>query len=139
MEFNHINKDISKNQGNIGVSKAIYEYTRLGYTVLLPFSDSDKYDLVIDNKIKLLKVQVKTSRCKAKYGGYQVNLKTSGGNTKTNTIRTRQIEDYDILFVLTEDGNCWSIPSDQLGNANSSTVVGNTNRPNKYSEYKINR
>ena len=52
MEFNHINKDISKNQGNIGVSKAIYEYTRLGYTVLLPFSDSDKYDLFIDNKIK---------------------------------------------------------------------------------------
>jgi hypothetical protein len=65
MEFNNIDKEISKNQGNIGVSRAIYEYTRMGYTVLLPFSDSDKYDLVIDNKIELLKVQVKTSRCKA--------------------------------------------------------------------------
>lgn len=139
MEFQNINKSISKNQGNIGVSKAIYEYTKMGYTVLLPFSDSDKYDLVIDDKDKLLKVQVKTSRCKARYGGYTINLKTSGGNTKINTIRTRRKGDYDILFVLTEDGDCWSIPSEQLGESGTAIIVGNTNRLNKYLQYKINR
>ena len=133
MEFANINTSVAKMQGNVGVARAVYEYTKRGYTVLAPLSDSDKYDLVVDDGSSLLKVQVKTSRCVARSGGYSVNLKTSGGNTKVNTIKRRGLNDYDLLFVLTENGKCWNIPVLALGDAGSSIVVG----ASKYIEYEI--
>lgn len=127
MEFDDIDSSVLKIQGNVGVAKAIYEYSKRGYTVLLPFSDSDKYDLVVDIDSKLYKVQVKTSRNKRKNikskVSYEVNLATRGGNSKKNIIRVRREEDYDILFCLIETGECWSIPVIELGTAKYSFIV----------------
>jgi hypothetical protein len=133
MEFSNVNTEVAKLQGNIGVARAIYEYTKKGFVVLTPLSDSSKYDLVVDMNGTLLKVQVKTSRMTSKSGGYVINLKTSGGNTSHNTIRKREDSDYDLLFVLTETGKCWSIPSKELGEARNSIVVGSK----KYNEFLI--
>ena len=124
------------------MARAIYEYTKMGYVVLVPLSDSEKYDLVIDDGSNLLKVQVKTSRCKTKQGtynrtGWQVNLSTKGGNTTKNTIRCRQQLDYDILFVLVDVGDCWSIPIEALGEAKHSINLGATGPRAKYTEYQI--
>ncbi len=67
---------------------------------------------------------MKTSRCESASGGFAVNLKTSGGNTKANTIRRRQDNDYDLLFVLVDTGQCRLIPVDNIGAAGASIVVG---------------
>lgn len=139
--FDHVDITVGKKQGNVGVARAVYEYTRLGYVVLAPvLSDSDKYDLVIADDKSLKKVQVKTSRLKmkdysgrnGKRTGYQVHLVTSGGNTKTNTIRKRKDADYDLLFVLVEDGRCWSIPTSEL-TATTQVCVGTA----KYKDFEI--
>lgn len=139
MEFENVDTNVKKMQGDVGVARAVYEYTKMGYTVLAPLSDSDKYDLVIGNGQMLMKVQVKTSRCKSQGGenrtGYQVNLSTKGGNTKINTIRTRESTDYDVLFVLVETGDCWSIPTAALGDAKHSICVGSS--ADKYKQYKL--
>ena len=55
-----------KQQGNIGMAYAIAYYTKLGYVVSIPLTDSQDYDLIIDTGIKLLKVQVKTTDFKTK-------------------------------------------------------------------------
>ena len=133
MLFSLVRNSNHKTQGDLGEARAVYEYTKLGYTVLKPLSEGNKYDFVIDDGSNLLKVQVKTSRCKTKSGGYEVCLKTSGGNTKINTIRRRARTDYDLLFVLTENGKCWSIPSSALGDAATSIIVGTC----KYADYEI--
>lgn len=140
--FEKVNTVVSKKQGNLGVARAIYEYTKIGYTVLAPLSDSDKYDLVVDTGNKLLKVQCKTSISRTVYSSngikypsetaFNVNLTTSGGNTTSNTRRVRQIGDYDLLFVLTEDGRCWSIPESAIDGV-ASIVVGGK----KYNEFAI--
>lgn len=135
MEFSNVNTDVAKLQGNIGVARAVYEYSRKGFVVLTPLSDSSKYDLVVDIEGTLLKVQVKTSRLISKSSGYVVNLKTSGGNTSKNTIRKREDSDYDLLFVLTENGKCWSIPSKELGEARTAIVVGSSSK--KYDEFLL--
>lgn len=122
-------------QGDIGEARAIYEYTRMGFVVLRTIFDSAKYDLVIDDGTQLHRVQVRTCGNKTKHGGFEVNLKTSGGNTKINTIRPREEGDYDIIFVLTSDNRCWSIPVKHLNGAKHSFVVGNT----KYNEFEINK
>lgn len=133
MEFVNVDVSVSKQQGDVGVARAVYEFTKKGYTVLAPLSDSDKYDLVVDDGKNLLRVQVKTSRCKSKSGGYAINLKTSGGNTKINTVRKRLAGDYDLLFALVETGDCWCIPVSELGSACSTVIVG----AKKYGEFKI--
>jgi hypothetical protein len=97
-------------QGDIGEARAIYEYTRLGYGVSRTVFDSMKYDLIIDIDGQLYRVQVKTTSYKSNYGVYQVALSTSGGNQSFNKSRPRQDSDYDILFVMADNGDCWSVP-----------------------------
>lgn len=40
-------------QGDIGEARAIYEYTRLGYTVARTLFDSAKFDLIIEKDSEL--------------------------------------------------------------------------------------
>lgn len=141
--FENVDLSVSKKQGNLGVARAIYEYARLGYTVLVPLSDSDKYDIVIDTGTQLQRVQCKTSTYRTVYrsrgvkyvseSSFDVNLTTSGGNTTQNTRRVRQNGDYDLLFVLTQDGRCWSIPENAIEGVTSIVVGGK-----KYNEFAIN-
>jgi len=116
-------------QGDIGEARAIYEYTKLGYGVLKPLNDSMKYDLVIDIEGHLKKVQVKTTTSVSPEGNYVANLKTSGGNRSSQSIKNRQDEDYDILFVLTNDDKCYSIPITDIKARASLTLS------NKYTQY----
>lgn len=120
-------------QGDIGEARAIYEYTKLGYTVSRTIFDSARYDLIIDDGQVLKRVQVKTSTYKTKSGAYEVGLKTSGGNTRENTVRLRNEEDYDILFILTAEDRCWSIPIEALDICRYTVTVGNK----KYSKYEL--
>ena len=119
-------------QGNIGEIRAIYEFTKLGYVVCKPLTNNNKYDLVVEKNGSMKRVSVKTSRY-SRRGGYGVQLSTNGGNTKLNTINRRKCDDFDILFVLTDDDCCYVIPTDSLGEAECSIVVGAT----KYNEFKI--
>lgn len=128
-------------QGDIGEARAIYEYSRMGYVVSKPLCDSAKYDLVIeDQNGKLLKVQVKTSNHSILNQAevFTVQLATTGGNTKVNTTRLRQSNDYDILFVLTGNDQCFSIPVEALEGAKRSINVNCVHKRSKYLKYRIN-
>lgn len=116
------NASTNTKQGDIGEARAIYEYTRLGYGVSRTLFDSMKYDLIIDDGFSLKRVQVKTTRYRVKSGYYEATLKTSGGNRYSNKISPRQDGDYDVLFVLAENGCCWSIPVSQIQGKNSITL-----------------
>lgn len=117
-------------QGNIGEACAIYKLTLKGYDVSRTIFDSSKYDLIIDDGLKLHKVQVKTTQYKNKRGRFEISLTTKGGNTRTNTIRLRRSTDYDYLFVLSADGVSWLIPAELIGT--SGVVLGS-----KWDNYKI--
>jgi hypothetical protein len=119
-------------QGNIGEARAIYDLTRLGYVISKPLFVNTKYDLIVDDGKRLFRVSVKTSGHR-KGSGYEVTLATKGGNSKVNTIRGRQKEDWDMLFVLVENGDSYLIPSEHLGDAKHAIVVGRT----KYNEFKL--
>jgi hypothetical protein len=119
-------------QGNIGEARAIFELVMKGWFVSKPLFVNSKYDLIVDTGESLLKVSVKTSG-NMKGDGFEVNLATRGGNSSKNTIKSRQKNDFDLLFVLVDSGDCYLIPSIDLGEAKYSIVVGRT----KYNEFKI--
>lgn len=120
-----------KQQGNIGMAYDIAYYTKLGYVVSIPLTDSQDYDLIIDTGIKLLKVQVKTTDFKTKHGIYQVGLKTCGGNKSNSTVKKFNQNSSDLLFVLTSDGTCYSIPRSSI----STTCT--INLGDTYIKYKV--
>lgn len=93
---------------------AIAYFSKMGYTVNIPITDSQDYDLIIDREGKLLRVQVKTTKFKIRDGVYQVSLKTYGGNRSGQTIKNFNENGSDLLFVLTDEGTTYLIPKEDI-------------------------
>lgn len=104
----------SRKQGDIGVGAAIGFFTSRGYTVCIPLTESQRYDLVVEISGVLRKLEVKTVYYK-RHGIYQVTLKTCGGNRSgTGKLKVLSSNDADLLFILTEDETFYLIPIDIL-------------------------
>lgn len=105
----HMNR---KQQGDIGVAMAIAFYTRAGTGVSVPLTDNLRYDLIVDRDGKLLRVQVKTTGY-ARYGRYEVSLRTQGGNRSgTGQVRYLTHEECDLVFVYALSGDMWEFPAE---------------------------
>jgi hypothetical protein len=122
----------TKKKGTAALAEAVAYFTGNTESVFIPFSDTDKYDLVVDNKGILNRIQCKYSDDKEKSGGYIVDLRTFGGY-REKTYHTKYLkEDFDFLFVLCGNGNRYLIPRDKIDNK-SIIVLG----IKSWSEYKI--
>lgn len=113
----------SKKQGDVGIGAAIGWFTTQGWIVSIPLTDSQEYDLIVDDGTSLKKVQVKTTRfkslCRGKQGPFVVALRTTNANTSRKKIKHMNWDKIDYLFVLTNDGNKYLIPSSKINNTNS--------------------
>jgi len=122
----------SRKQGDVGLGSAIGWFTANGYTVCIPLTDNQDYDLVVEKDHGMQKVQVKTTTQKLPSGAYEVELRTKGGN-KSGDGKEKSFEStaVDYLFVITEKGDRYLIPANKV--ITKSTIsVGS-----KYDEYKI--
>lgn len=87
-----------KQQGTVGVLRVAHVYQMLGYNVLLPLGDSQRYDLVIEKDGKLDRVQVKTTT--EKRGVVTASTRVIGHNLKGVNIYHPTKTDFDILAVV---------------------------------------
>jgi PD-(D/E)XK endonuclease len=110
----------SKKQGDVGLGVAIGWFVRKGYHVSIPLTDSQDYDLVVEVDSHLCKVQVKTTYFQKYEDIYQVNLRVFGGNRSgTGKVKYFDPERVDYLFVLTEAGDMYFIPSHDIQSRSS--------------------
>jgi hypothetical protein len=110
----------SKKQGDVGLGVAIGRFVRKGYHVSIPLTDSQDYDLVIEVDDQLCKVQVKMTYYQKYEDIYQVNLRVFGGNRSgTGKVKHFDPERVDYLFVLTEAGDMYFIPSRDIQSRSS--------------------
>jgi len=121
----------SKHKGSIAVSQCIAKLYKLGYEVLLPIGDRNPYDLVFDDGKRLCKVQVKFAG-KSSKGDYKAGLRIAGGNQSFNYVKKYKDNDFDFLFVYTEDGRCYLIQWNQITIRNEITIDDT-----KYQKYLI--
>jgi hypothetical protein len=121
----------SKSQGQIGVGSAINYYTSIGYTVCIPLLDNQDYDLIVDSGVKLLKVQVKTTKQLTSYGIPIVNLRVCGGNQSYSTSKVFDSSSVDLVYVLCSNGDRYNIPSTEIKAKNS------FNLGESYRDFKI--
>lgn len=122
----------SKKQGDVGLAIAIAWFVENGYNVSIPLTDSQDYDLVVETRNKLSRVQIRTTYHKKPTGFYGVNLLVSGGNRSgTGKIKFFDPERVDYLFVVTETRDKYFIPSSHIA-ARRQLVLGD-----KYALYKV--
>jgi len=114
----------------MGLGVAISYFTAEGYTVAIPLTDSQDYDLIVDIKNRLRKVQVKT--CSYKRRSYEANLSVKGGNrTSRGKIKRFDNTKCDYLFVVTKSSEKYLISSKKIV-AKHNLVLGP-----KYNKYLI--
>lgn len=121
----------TKQKGLVGIGSAIQYFTEHGYAVLMPLVDANKYDFVIELDGKFSRIQVKTTSYQRNTNTYEVILESRGGpGGKFHTPISQN--DYDILFILTEDKRRWLIPMNKI-----TSTTGLTVGTDKYSEFQI--
>ena len=123
----------TKTQGDIGLAIAIAEFVKMGWTVCVPLTDNQAYDLVIDDGISLKKVQVKTTRGRNREGTrWVVQLKTCGGNmTGHHKIKRFDPTMVGYLFIVTNDDQKYLIPCSSL------TIGASLTLGKKYEQFKL--
>jgi PD-(D/E)XK endonuclease len=103
----------SKKRADIGLGAAIAYFTRQGWSVSVPLSESQRYDLIVDDAISHPKrVEVKTTDHMRSGDLYRVELRTSGGN-KSGTGKITPFDPLciDLLYVVSGDGSEYCIPA----------------------------
>lgn len=113
-----------KEQGDVGEAAAIAYYTFKGFKVFISLQDSCSVDLIIaDKELNTFKVQVKTAGSKPKGNYYVAPLRTLGGNrTGQDKVKYFDSGTVDLLFVLCENGDCYSIPTKDFSSTTELTL-----------------
>jgi hypothetical protein len=121
-------------QGDLGELSAMEWLVGAGAHVSIPLGHSPDYDLVADLDGRLLRVQVKTSRCFIR-GRWNVALATRGGNQSwTGIVKRFSPERADFLFVHVADGRRWFIPAREIGGGTGVLLGGP-----KYAGFEVDR
>lgn len=89
-------------------------FTSLGYNVSVPLSEDCKYDLIVDIKGKLYKIQVKT--CCEDETGIKFSTKSSYLTAKGTVINNYNETNVD-FFATYYKGKCYLIPFSCCGSS----------------------
>jgi hypothetical protein len=100
-------------QGDAGLGVAIAYFSRIGVRVGIPLTDSQPYDLMIDDVDRLSRVQVRTTTMK-QGRSYVVHLATVGGNKTQVKVRPFDPKAYEWLFVVCGDATAYLIPTSAI-------------------------
>jgi len=109
---------------------AIAYFSRIGARVGIPLTDSQPYDLMIDEGEQVTRVQVRTTTSK-QGRSYVVSLTTVGGNKTQLITKTFDPTAYEWLFVVCGDATVYLIPTTVI-TARYSIFLGR-----KYEPYRL--
>lgn len=114
----------STQKGNAGLSLAIGFFGGKGYTVSVPLTDTQDYDLIVDDALKLQRIQVRYTSRKTSSGAYVVGLRVTSGSSR-KVIKKSSDCSYDALFVVCDNKTMYFIPKGQIKNENSLVLTNN--------------
>jgi hypothetical protein len=123
-----------REQGDFGEMSAAYWLASRGGTLAVPFGNNRHWDLIAELDGRVLRVQVKTTRCQRR-GRWEVTVATRGGNQSWNGVaKLLDPSRFDYLFVLAGDGRRWFIPAESVGGVAGLRLGGP-----KYAEFEVDR
>lgn len=87
----------TQRKGDIAVAQAIASFTRLGFDVALPITESAAYDILVDDTGIIRRVQVRYC------GNGEVELRRIHSNSAGYVIKKTKQAAYDWLYILDAD------------------------------------
>lgn len=107
----------TKQIGNLTELQCITRFYELGYSVSIPYGDSNKYDMILDCNGKLYRLQCKHANIimeNDKISHIKIKTSWQSGYTKTSQYHTNKYTDKDIdYFVTFFQGKNYLIPVNQ--------------------------
>lgn len=100
---------LTQRKGDTAVAQAIATFTRMGFDVLIPLTESAAYDLVVDADGVLYRVQVRYA------GKGCVDLRRVHSNSKGYVVKKTKEKVYDWLFVLTAEDKKYLVKECLIG------------------------
>jgi hypothetical protein len=96
----------TQQKGDLATTQAIATFTRMGFDVSIPITESAAYDLVVDDQGgKLHRVQVKFTSER------DVDLRSIHSNSSGYVVKKTKEDAYDWLYILKSDGSEYLIRS----------------------------
>lgn len=127
---------ISKQKGDIGETRAIYEFTKRGIQVSIPYGDSARYDLIAEFNGKLNKIQVKYCSQITENNSFICPCASSTNHT-TNKHLSTYINDIDyFVFYIESLDECLLVPISFIGN--KKTIIFRKEKPKNNQSNNIN-
>lgn len=100
----------TKQRGNVTEVECMLAFLKLGYNVLAPYGDCERYDFVVDIKNKFYKIQVKSANENHIDEGY-IEFKTANKTTKNGTfVRHAYTKEEIDYFMTCYQGQCYLVP-----------------------------
>jgi hypothetical protein len=125
----------TRQQGDLGEASAALWFALKEASVAFPVGHSPDWDLVVEWRGGLHRVQVKTCTRRTPTGNWNVMLCTRGGNQSwSGTTKYFDPGRSDYLFVHVGDGRRWLIPTNVVEGRTAITLGGP-----KYAEYEVER
>ena len=104
----------SKQKGNITELETMLAFLKLGYNVLTPYGDCERYDFVVDVKGKFIKVQSKTSNTEDNGASFKFNCRSSN-RSNGSIVHHKYTKDEIDYFVTTFNGKAYLVPVEECG------------------------
>lgn len=100
----------TKQRGNITEVECMLAFLKLGYNVLSPYGDCERYDFVVDIEDKFYRIQVKSANENHLDEGY-IEFNTANKTTRNGTfVRHPYTEDEIDYFATSYNGQCYLVP-----------------------------
>lgn len=99
----------TQRKGDIAVAHAITRFTKMGYDVALPFTESAAYDLIVDIGETLKRVQIRYSSVR------EVPLRRIHSNSKGYVVKKTKSDAYDWLYIFKSTGEEYLIKKCLVG------------------------
>ena len=104
----------SKQKGNITELECMLAFMKLGYNVLTPYGDCERYDFVVDIDNKFYKIQSKTSSSDDDGASFKFSCRSCNRKDGAIVHHTYTKEEID-YFVTTFNGIIYLIPVEECG------------------------
>ena len=104
----------SKQIGNITEVECMLSFLKLGYNVLQPYGDCERYDFVADVKGNFYKIQCKTA--KEIDGGIEFSCRSSH-RVQGKCVNEKYTKNDVDFFATSYNGKCYLVPQNECSNA----------------------
>lgn len=104
----------SKKIGNITELECMLSFMKLGYNVLTPYGDCERYDFVVDINNKFYRIQSKTSNSDDEGASFQFSCRSCNRKEGKIVHHSYSKEEID-YFITTFNGKTYLIPIEDVG------------------------